>query len=68
MAGNYKQVVRFSLNGPVVTNREPLLQGQYRARDVRTGPDGFIYIATDNIFPGQPSPIVRLEPAPPKAN
>ena len=67
MAANYRQVVRFSLNGPVVTNREPLLQGQYRARDVRTGPDGFIYIATDNIFPGQPSPIVRLEPAP-KAN
>jgi len=68
MAANYRQVVRFSLNGPVVTNREPLLQGQFRARDVRTGPDGFIYIATDNIFPGQPSPIVRLEPAPPKAN
>jgi glucose/arabinose dehydrogenase len=67
MAGNYRQVVRFSLNGPVVTNREPLLQGQYRARDVRTGPDGFIYIATDNVFPGQPSSIVRLEPAP-KAN
>ena len=30
MAGNYRQLVRFSLNGPVVTNREPLLQDQYR--------------------------------------
>ncbi len=64
MAGNYRQLVRFSLNGPVVTNREPLLAGQYRIRDVRQGPDGFIYIAVDNQFPGQPSNIIRLEPNP----
>ena len=61
MATNYRQLVRFSLNGPVVTNREPMLFGQYRVRDVRTGPDGFVYLATDNIY-GQPSPILRLEP------
>ena len=59
----YRQLVRFSLNGPVVTNREPLLQGQYRIRDVRVGPDGFVYIATDNIF-SQPTAILRLEPTP----
>jgi aldose sugar dehydrogenase len=64
MAGTQRQIVRFALNGPVVTNREPLLRDQYRVRDVRTGPDGFLYIAADNVFPGQPSPIVRLEPAP----
>ena len=58
-----RQLVRFSLNGPVVTNREPLLQGQYRIRDVRVGPDGFVYIATDNIF-SQPTAILRLEPTP----
>jgi len=59
----YRQLVRFSLNGPVVTNREGLLPGQYRIRDVRQGPDGFIYIAVDNQF-GQPTPIIRLEPDP----
>jgi glucose/arabinose dehydrogenase len=61
MAGAYRQLVRFSLNGPVVVNRESMLNDQYRIRDVRTGPDGFVYIAVDNQF-GQPTPIVRLEP------
>ena len=42
-------------------NREPLLVGQYRIRDVRQGPDGFVYLAIDNIF-SQPTPILRLEP------
>jgi glucose/arabinose dehydrogenase len=64
MSGNYRQLVRFSLNGNVVTNREPLLVREYRIRDVRQGPDGFVYIAVDNQFPGQPSNIIRLEPAP----
>ncbi|HEX7236864.1 MAG TPA: PQQ-dependent sugar dehydrogenase [Gammaproteobacteria bacterium] len=62
MSANYRQLVRFSINGHVVTNREPLLVQQYRIRDVRQGPDGFVYIATDNQFPGQPSNIIRLEP------
>jgi glucose/arabinose dehydrogenase len=62
MSGNYRQLVRVSLNGSTVINREPLLVGEYRIRDVRQGPDGFVYLATDNIY-GQPSPIVRLEPA-----
>jgi aldose sugar dehydrogenase len=63
MAGTQQQLVRISLNGPVVVNREPLLKDKYRIRDVRVGPDGFIYIAVDNTF-GQPTPIVRLEPDP----
>jgi glucose/arabinose dehydrogenase len=61
MSGNFQQLVRISLNGHTVLNREPLLVGEYRIRDVREGPDGLVYLATDNIF-GQPSPIVRLEP------
>jgi len=61
MAANYRQLVRVSLNGATVVNREPLLVGEYRIRDVRVGPDGFVYLATDNVF-GQPSAIVRLEP------
>jgi glucose/arabinose dehydrogenase len=63
MSGNYRQLVRVSLNGDVVINREPLLVGEYRIRDVREGPDGFVYLATDNMYPNQPSPILRLEPA-----
>ena len=39
----------------------PRLKDKYRLRDVRQGPDGFVYIAVDNQF-GQPTPIVRLEP------
>jgi glucose/arabinose dehydrogenase len=62
MAGNYRQLVRFSVNGTTVTNRESLLPREYRIRDVRQGPDGFVYIAADNQFPGQPSNIIRLEP------
>jgi len=62
MSGAYQQLVRISLNGNTVVNREPLLVGEYRIRDVREGPDGFLYLATDNIY-GQPSAIVRLEPA-----
>jgi glucose/arabinose dehydrogenase len=62
-SAGYRQLVRVSINGPTVANREPLLYGQYRVRDVRQGPDGFLYIATDNQYPGQPSSIIRLEPA-----
>jgi glucose/arabinose dehydrogenase len=61
MSGNYQQLVRVSINGQTVVNREPLLVGDYRIRDVRMGPDGLVYLAVDNIY-GQPSPIVRLEP------
>lgn len=60
LSGN--QLVRISLNGETVTNREQMLAGEYRIRDVRTGPDGFVYIVTENQY-GQPSSIVRLEPA-----
>ena len=62
MSGNYQRIVRVSLNGETVAGREPLLVGEYRVRDVRVGPDGFLYIAVDNQY-GQPSNIVRLEPA-----
>jgi glucose/arabinose dehydrogenase len=63
MAPAYQRLVRVLLNGPIVTNREPLLMGEYRIRDVRVGPDGYLYIATDNVYPGRPSDIIRLEPA-----
>ncbi|HEX6999495.1 MAG TPA: PQQ-dependent sugar dehydrogenase [Gammaproteobacteria bacterium] len=63
MSRNYQQLVRvsFSEDGRTVTGREHFLPQEYRIRDIRQGPDGLIYIATDNIF-GQPSAIIRLEP------
>jgi glucose/arabinose dehydrogenase len=62
LSTQYQQLSRVMLDGTTVTNREPLLQNEMRIRDVREGPDGYIYIATDNSL-GNPTPIVRLEPA-----
>ena len=61
LAAQHQRLSRISFEGTTVTNREPLLQGRMRIRDVREGPDGYIYIATDNAL-GNPTPIVRLEP------
>ena len=62
LSAQHQRLSRLTLDGTTVTGREPLLQGEMRIRDVRKGPDGFIYIAVDNIF-GNPTAIVRLEPA-----
>ena len=59
MAG--QQLVRLTLNGQRVTGREDLVPQRGRIRDVRQGPDGLIYLVTDNRE-GQPTPIYRLEP------
>jgi aldose sugar dehydrogenase len=42
--------------------RPSLLQGFGRFRDVRQGPDGFIYVAIDDRQGGSLTPIIRLEP------
>jgi glucose/arabinose dehydrogenase len=59
MAG--QQLVRLTLDGQRVTHEETLLTGMGRIRDVRQGPDGFIYLAIDHRG-GEPTPVVRLEP------
>jgi len=59
MAG--QQLVRLTLNGQRVAGREDLVPQRGRIRDVRQGPDGLIYLVTDNRE-GQPTPIYRLEP------
>jgi glucose/arabinose dehydrogenase len=42
-------LVRLTLDGEKVTGEERLLQGlRERIRDVRVGPDGAIYLVTDN--------------------
>ncbi|MGA0203930.1 MAG: PQQ-dependent sugar dehydrogenase, partial [Pseudohongiellaceae bacterium] len=45
-----------------VVLEETLAYDMGRIRDVRQGPDGFIYLAISDRQ-GGPSPIVRLEPA-----
>lgn len=56
-----EQLARFSIDGQKAELIEVLARRQGRIRDVRQGPDGFIYLAIDNRE-GKPTPIVRLEP------
>lgn len=53
-------MVHLSVEGDAITGEERLFEGQLgRIRDVRTGPEGAIYLAIDNS-PGQ---ILRVTPA-----
>ena len=55
-----KMLVRLSLNGNTVTGDERLLQNLYeRIRDVRQGPDGALWLLTDNSA----GRILRVSPA-----
>ena len=51
-------LVRLTLEGEKVLGEERLLQGRSRLRDVRMGPDGFIYLLTDETQ----GTLLRLEP------
>lgn len=53
---------RLTVEDGRVTASETILQGLGRVRDIRQGPDGFIYVAIDSRQ-GDETPIVRLEPA-----
>lgn len=58
MTGHVQRIV-FSDEG-IALNREPILQAlQQRIRDVRPGPDGFIYVLTDQ----NPGAVLRISPA-----
>jgi glucose/arabinose dehydrogenase len=52
---------RLTLSGSTITGRETVLQGLGRIRDVRQGPDGYVYLAIEDRD-GKPTPIYRLEP------
>ncbi len=55
-----KMLVRLSLNGDTVTGEERLLQNlNERIRDVRQGPDGALWLLTDNAA----GRILRVSPA-----
>lgn len=56
----YRQLVRLVLDGERVVTEERLLDGAYgRIRDVRDGPDGYLYLLTDD----SDGRLLRLEPA-----
>jgi glucose/arabinose dehydrogenase len=59
MAG--QQLSRLTLNAQRVINEETLVQQRGRIRDIRQGPDGHIYLVTDDRD-GKPTPVLRLEP------
>ncbi len=44
-----------------VIREEPLIYGMGRVRDVRQGPDGYIYVALEHRQ-GEPTAVVRMEP------
>lgn len=57
-----EQLSRLTLDGHRVVSEERLLEGELgRIRDVRQGPDGYIYLAVEERRGGR-TPIVRLEP------
>jgi glucose/arabinose dehydrogenase len=56
-----QQLARLTLNGQRVVNQETLVPQMGRIRDIRQGPDGYIYLVTDDRD-GKPTPILRMEP------
>ena len=63
LAATHRRLARITVaeDGRVMT-QESLLHGVFRIREVRQGPDGYIYLATDNRAGGL-TDIVRMEPA-----
>ena len=58
----FRLLARLVLDGERVVHEEHLLEGRYgRIRDVRTGPDGLVYLLTD--APAPFGALLRLEPA-----
>lgn len=57
-----QRVDRLEMEDGEVVVQETIFRGQGRVRDVRQGPDGYLYIAIEHRQ-GEPTNIVRLEPA-----
>jgi glucose/arabinose dehydrogenase len=56
-----QQVGRLTMKGQQVVNEETMAQQLGRIRDIRQGPDGFIYLVTEDRD-GKPTPVLRMEP------
>jgi glucose/arabinose dehydrogenase len=54
-----RAIVRLTLNGEQVTGEERVAMGG-RIRDVRQGPDGLLYVLTEE----NDSALLKIEPAP----
>jgi aldose sugar dehydrogenase len=59
MAG--QRLDRMTVDGANITGRETVGSNLGRVRDIRQGPDGFIYLAIENRD-GKPTQILRMEP------
>ena len=62
LAGQQLARLTLSEDAQRIEQEETLMQGSGRIRDVREGPDGYIYVAIEGRD-GALTPIVRLEPA-----
>ena len=56
-----QRLVRLTLDGRRIVNEEALVPQMGRIRDIRQGPDGDIYLVTDNRE-GKPTPVLKIEP------
>ena len=56
-----EQVARLVTDATGIVHEETLLHGIGRVRDLRQGPDGYIYVAIEDRD-GAPTSVVRLEP------
>ena len=56
-----QNIDRLTIDDGRVVARETIMQGFGRVRDIREGPDGYIYVALEARGDGE-TPIVRLEP------
>ena len=60
VGGLYGVLMRLELDGERVVHEEPLLRElKERIRDVREGPDGYLYVLTDS----RNGRLLRIEPA-----
>ena len=60
-----ERLERITMRDEVIVAEETLIRGMGRIRDVRQGPDGYIYLAVDGDargFDGDPTHLMRLEP------
>ncbi|MDQ8163572.1 MAG: PQQ-dependent sugar dehydrogenase [Gemmatimonadota bacterium] len=56
-----QRLVRLTYDGKAFTVEDNLVRNQGRIRDVRQGPDGYIYISIDDQQ-AKPSAVMRMEP------
>jgi glucose/arabinose dehydrogenase len=56
-----QKFIRFEIEGSRIVREEELFTGLGRVRDIKTGPDGFLYVALEQIGSAS-GRLVRLVP------